>query len=62
MRKLARSLTLAIMLATTCGAIAYADIPTGTDPVPPPTQRQTSTTTTSTTVATVLEVFTGMVL
>lgn len=60
MRKLTRSLTLAVMLAT-CGAIAHADIPTGTDPVPP-TRKPSTSTTTSTTVATVLEVLSGIVL
>ena len=38
MRKLTRSLTLAAMLVTTGAVFAQmASIPTGTDPVPPPT-------------------------
>lgn len=57
MRKLTRNITLALMLATTCGAIAHADDPTGTDPVPP-----THSTGSSTTIATILEVLTGFIL
>jgi hypothetical protein len=60
MRKLTRSLTLAVMLAATGAAIAQpSDIPTGTDPVPPPTLGKS---TTLTTIASMLEVLAGVVL
>jgi len=62
MKKLARNLALAAVLATTCGAFAHGeDIPTGTDPVPPshPSSGSSSTTTT---IATILAVFYNVVL
>ena len=61
MKKLTRNLVLGVILATTCGAFAYADdIPTGTDPVPP--SHSSSSSTTITTVATILGVLFGVVL
>ena len=59
MRKRTRNSILAVMLATTCGAFAHADIPTGTDPVPPPTLKNSAT---SITIAVILEALTGVVL
>lgn len=60
MRKLTRSLTLAAMLATTGVVFAQtADIPTGTDPVPPPTVGHNTSATTS---SPMLEVLEGIVL
>jgi hypothetical protein len=57
MRKVTRKLTLALMLATACGAIAHA-VPTGTDPVPP----THATGGTTSTITTILEVLAGVVL
>ena len=59
MRKRTRNSILAVMLATTCGAIAHAEIPTGTDPVPPPTIGRSIT---LTTIASIVEALTGVVL
>ena len=61
MKKLTRSVALAVVLATTCGAFAHADdIPTGTDPVPP--TKPASSSATTTTILTILSVLYGVVL